>query len=223
MATTTKTRKTVKTSKIQQPRRTKNQIREDLRQSAAIVRANAGAKSEYRFGSYYELVLKYGQHFKPQPLPKHIRRGKMGDCYMNAFRISGPPKFGGKGLIYCEGYATSGLAVIEHAWCVDPKTGCVIDPTWTDGTEYFGVPFDHIFVCKTILRKGTSSVFWDRDNPLLKRGIPKSALHRISRCRQLVPLDPTGARSRTTDAANLVRVFTNRKSRKNLKDQKIAA
>lgn len=191
MATATKTAN--KTSKFQQPQRTESQIRERLRQSAAIVRANPGAKSEFRFGSYYELVLKYGQHFKPQPLPKHIRRGKMGDCYMNAFRISGPPKFAGQGLIYCEGYATSGPFVIEHAWCVDPKTGCVIDPTWANGTEYFGVPFDFTFVCKTIARKGTSGVFWDRDNPLLKRGIPRSALHRISRCKR--PVGPSAAKS----------------------------
>jgi hypothetical protein len=29
---------------------------------------------------------------------------------------------------------------------VDPKTGLVVDPTWENGTEYFGVPFQHSYV-----------------------------------------------------------------------------
>lgn len=38
----------------------------------------------------------------------------------------------------------NGLGVL-HAWCSD-ETGIVIDPTWGEGAEYFGVPLDFKYV-----------------------------------------------------------------------------
>ena len=39
-----------------------------------------------------------------------------------------------------------------HAWAIT-RDGEVIDPTWDNGFEYFGVPFDLDYVLKTKVRR----------------------------------------------------------------------
>src|ERR1035438_7217539 len=44
---------------------------------------------------------------------------------------------------YVEGYAINPWVArhpVAHAWCVDPE-GFVVDTTWDEGVDYFGVPF----------------------------------------------------------------------------------
>jgi len=155
-----------------------------LRQLAQVVIMAYGRKPGHRFHSFYDLLLEYGQYFEPGPLPPGIRKGRPKDCYANAYKISGPEQFGGKGLVYCEGMALTQFSdgtshEFEHAWCVDPKTGTVIDPT-LQAAEYFGIPFDSKYVSKTIARKDTYSVFIG-NGEVFKKGLPKLALHRLSR------------------------------------------
>jgi len=94
-------------------------------------------------------VLKNGRYFKPAPLPKGIPHGDVNNCFKNAFVLAVKNK---TRYLYCEGFASSGLIPLIHAWVVDRK-GRVIDPTWCpDGTnnkmEYYGIPFDWDYVTR---------------------------------------------------------------------------
>ena len=134
----------------------------------------------WRFGNYEQLVLEYGQHFTPKPLPPDVELGEKKQCFANALWLS----YGRRDLIYCEGFASSGVAVM-HAWCVD-KAGNVVDPTWSGRvaeTEYFGIPFRTRWVIRLMAQKEQTGVIdnWEHDLPLLHYGIPQRALHPIHR------------------------------------------
>jgi hypothetical protein len=43
-------------------------------------------------------------------------------------------------LTYVEGYAFSSIP-INHAWLIT-SDGQVVDPTWEEGSSYFGISFD---------------------------------------------------------------------------------
>ena len=109
--------------------------------------------------SYIEIVPFWNELMKPQ------------NCYGNAFEVS----LANKGLTYVEGYARKkrGISTL-HAWCIT-KDEKVIDPTWNDGVEYFGVPFKKKFVKDTVLRRKLYGILddWQSDWPLLK-GLYKS-------------------------------------------------
>lgn len=72
------------------------------------------------------------------PLPSKMRRGPMRYCFQN----SGDAAWR-HGLLYCEGLARHPDVPMEvhHAWCLDPKTGRVVDPTWKKPEEctYLGI------------------------------------------------------------------------------------
>lgn len=56
-------------------------------------------------------------------------------------------------LTYVEGYAAPASMpgfFTEHAWLID-SDGILIDKTWADGTDYFGIPFDTDVVRKAAL------------------------------------------------------------------------
>jgi len=78
--------------------------------------------------------------------PKGVRKGRLGQCYANAMRLS----WSDHGLIYSEGYAVSehGIIPLLHGWCVDPVTLEVIDPTWDDGLAYYGFAYQKTFAMK---------------------------------------------------------------------------
>jgi len=59
-------------------------------------------------------------------------------------------------LVYCEGIASSASCGVPlpHAWCVDKKTGLVVDPTWKrkyKGNGYVGIPMQRSFVSAILL------------------------------------------------------------------------
>lgn len=60
-----------------------------------------------------------------RPLPAEYERGEIKLCFMNAARLA----WEDADLTYCEGYATTGLLPVHHAWCID-LDGLVVDPTW---------------------------------------------------------------------------------------------
>ena len=83
-------------------------------------------------------LLNNGQLFRWQPLPALYPRGPLGQCYNNAHQLV--RKYP-KDLYYTEGYGlVGGVTPLAHAWAVDAQ-GNVVDPTWEDGTDYFGVVF----------------------------------------------------------------------------------
>jgi hypothetical protein len=103
--------------------------------------------------SVESLVLRNGQFYRPQPLPAEYKRGKIKECFYNAYKLSW-----NKNLTYVEGFANGALVPVQHAWCVD-AAGNVIDNTWPDcGTVYYGVALDKQFVDRVVLETGTYGV-----------------------------------------------------------------
>lgn len=105
--------------------------------------------------AFYEWVLKHGKSFTGRPLSKaeeskiktYLRRKQLykpKQCFYNAQSLV---LFTAGEYTYYEGMATTEKLDIPfaHAWVV--KDGKIIDPTWRDGREYFGVhiPNDVIF------------------------------------------------------------------------------
>lgn len=89
----------------------------------------------------YDLILKRGRFFRPQPFPKGYRRGKAQDCYGNSSKLA----MFKPGLTYCEGSVLCKfdtlVSHVDHAWCVTDD-GKVIDVTLKNaGLSYLGVPF----------------------------------------------------------------------------------
>ena len=121
--------------------------------------------AQARGGVGYEaFVLKYGRRFIATPRPKGVRKRTNKLCFQNAFALaSRDPSY-----IYAEGWATN-LAHFHHAWCVT-RDGVVVDPTWEhpEVCEYFGVPFQLVYVAKTILahnRSGTLPLRFNNVRP----------------------------------------------------------
>lgn len=100
----------------------------------------------------YQFLNKHG---KAMGLKKTSISGTMpmGECFRNSYLCLQP------GQTYCEGYAApkgTGFP-LEHAWILDVD-GRVIDPTWETGTDYFGVPFNEMFLTTVMLKTGYHSV-----------------------------------------------------------------
>jgi len=111
-----------------------------------------------------DFVLRNGRYMgNMSPLPNGVRRGSLGNCFKNAFELALE-----KNWTYCEGYAVA-VIPISHAWVLDDK-GNVIDPTWKEGTDYFGVEIPLSYATKTILRREAYGVIdaWEIGYPLLK-------------------------------------------------------
>lgn len=95
-----------------------------------------------------------------RPLDDGNYRGQMKKCYANAWDLaSGEPlKY-----TYVEGFAVpGGIGIpLEHAWVID-REGFVVDNTWDEGVEYFGVPMNLSKVTEIIMDKETYGVLtWD--------------------------------------------------------------
>lgn len=120
------------------------------------------------FATIAEVVLKFGCHFDPQPLPRGKWQRGLGACYGNALKAARSGRY-----IYVEGYATSrenGLPH-HHAWVTDPANPVVaFDPTWGNaGIEYFGIPFQLEYILMASKRSGHPGVLdaWDVGWPLV--------------------------------------------------------
>lgn len=76
-----------------------------------------------------------------------------GECFRNAATLALSPR---SRLIYCEGFAHTGLIPTLHAW-VMTFDGRTIDPTWgLEGIEYYGVAIRRDYLSKIVNR----SEFW---------------------------------------------------------------
>jgi hypothetical protein len=79
-------------------------------------------------------ILEVGQSWEMSPIAYLTDMRERGQCYMNAAHLAMENSWD-----YVEGYAVTDLGIpLMHAWCIDENRE-VIDPTWEDGLEYFGV------------------------------------------------------------------------------------
>ena len=75
--------------------------------------------------------------------------GRPRECFRNAATLAlrKPNTY-----MYVEGYAVNSwvaLHTVAHAWCVG-SDNLVVDRTWDEGTEYFGVPFRHDYLSRVL-------------------------------------------------------------------------
>ena len=113
-----------------------------------------------RCHTFQQFVYFHGREFVPHPAPRRYfrRLGAGGQCFRNALKLV--MRFPDE-LTYAEGFAASwfegqirphfGL----HAWAVT-REGEAVAPTWPDGIEYFGIPFDLDYVVRTVVRRSCS-------------------------------------------------------------------
>lgn len=134
-----------------------------VRQHLGMIKkmTNAQKPSDFAHGSLESLVLKEGRSFELGPLPEGVRYGKEKECFKTAFNLaeSNPDRY-----VYVEGFATTKVVPslpIWHAWVANKTTGKVIDNTWKDGVEYFGIPMKWDFVRKAVHESETYGVFSD--------------------------------------------------------------
>lgn len=131
-----------------------------------------------RFPCSEAQVLGQGRFFKAQPLPREYKRGEMKACYMNAAKLA----LDNPELTYVEGYGTTKkiqFLPFAHAWCVD-KHGNVIDPTWTDGVAYCGVPVTTDFLRRQLLATKMYGILSGAGvNRFVKEGIPDKDIVKV--------------------------------------------
>lgn len=110
------------------------------------------------YPTIYHFLLRHGRDFSWRPLPPSLRRGLPRQCFLNAMLLA----FRSPRYIYVEGLARPPEVnmSVEHAWCVD-REGFVADPTWTEGTDYFGVPFRTKYLKKVALERKSSGVLYN--------------------------------------------------------------
>ena len=105
-------------------------------------------------------VLEHGHFFGKWSQPHEQLPRK--ECYANAARYAQEHDY-----LYAEGLAM-GIIPVHHAWCVDPFTGLVHDPTWwqfdwhhDDGRAptYFGVLLSAADLWRYIGQTGYHSLF----------------------------------------------------------------
>jgi hypothetical protein len=112
----------------------------DFLESWAGAVKGAAADGVFPYASQADFILKHGRGFEWRALPPGVRMGTARQCFRNSVRLAlGKPR----SYTYVEGYAINRWVArhpVAHAWCVDPE-GFVVDTTWDEGMDYFGVTF----------------------------------------------------------------------------------
>lgn len=107
-------------------------------QDSAAVMQTVGARTDWKYRGFEQLVLECGTMMQPKPLPKKVKRGQPRFCYANCKQLA----LKNRNLTYVEGYAMAqGVPLpLQHAWLLDTD-GYAIDPTWEiPGCCYLGIP-----------------------------------------------------------------------------------
>lgn len=119
----------------------------------ARARSNGNRDPHWVWGSPEELLMSmaHPQVVRTLTLPEGIAKGEVKECFYNAFMLT----LSHPHLVYTEGYAMAGFFPVNHAWCTDPETGRIIDPTWVNLDHsgpfvYWGLPFSRAFMQKAL-------------------------------------------------------------------------
>jgi hypothetical protein len=79
--------------------------------------------------------------------------GRPRECFRNAATLAlRKPNI----YMYVAGYAVNrwiAMRTMAHAWCIN-SDNFLVDSTWDEGAEYFGVPFRHDYL-RRVLRART--------------------------------------------------------------------
>ncbi|MCH2246555.1 MAG: hypothetical protein MK111_18315 [Crocosphaera sp.] len=159
-------------------------LKQFLQDNAALFK-HSKKNSNYKYKSFYQLVLELGQEMKPARTPEEFT-GQPKNCYGNCQTLA----FLEPELTYCEGFALcNGIDFpVSHSWLLD-QSGTVIEVTWQEpGRAYIGITFSTTFI-KSILkereeRQRSNYLSLIESNHLenysfLKYGIPEEAYAKI--------------------------------------------
>lgn len=156
-------------------------------QDLAAVMKTVGARTDWKYRGFEQLVLECGTVMQPKPLPKTIKQGQPRLCYANCQRLV----LRNRSLTYVEGYAMAQdvSLPLQHAWLLDAD-GCAIDPTWeTLASCYLGIPLATAWVKsiwdsrKQKRRTDELSIFqgnYLEQFEIFKQGFPADALAETS-------------------------------------------
>lgn len=96
----------------------------------------------------------FGQSFNPAPRPTEVRKQKAKRSHRNAFFLAD----GRPDLWYAEGVGLGAATWNAHAWTIT-AAGAVVDPTWNDGTAYFGIILLLRWVATIMLKSGEYGIW----------------------------------------------------------------
>ncbi len=101
-----------------------------------------------------ELLTQFGKSY-PIVAANPPETMEAGMCFKNAAMLALQSQGTDNPLYYCEGYAVADKFPMPwaHAWCVD-DAGEIHDPTWPNGSDYFGIPFTHNGLANLLLEIG---------------------------------------------------------------------
>lgn len=106
-----------------------------------------------------QVLLQFGAIRAGQALPSGYGRGHGRRCFENAYKLA----IENSTLVYHEGFAWNdgSWLPIEHAWCVDEKTGDLVDTTWKSPETgvYYGVPVPRDMLLRITHQTGRYGVF----------------------------------------------------------------
>lgn len=124
-----------------------------------------GMKRLTKWGSTAEFLLYHGRQWPTKP-GNGVEMGAPQQCFKNAAVLA---MVQSDEYIYCEGYAVGFMLPVEHAWLID-KEGFVVDPTWKDGTDYFGIAFKLSYLTKALMKQKEYGLInaWRDKWPLLR-------------------------------------------------------
>jgi hypothetical protein len=137
-------------------------VKKYMEQMVEIMRPHSN--NGFKYINIPHFVLELGRPMGDmKPFPKNLTKGKKKECFRNAMLLAIE-----KNWTYCEGYA---LAVIptHHAWVLDDD-GDVIDPTWDEGVDYYGVEIPMSYALPKVFGRGYYGIIDDPQNrfPLLR-------------------------------------------------------
>lgn len=113
----------------------------------------------------FRYLLDHGKEFEVTSTTFSHKKGVQKECFRNAALLA----MENRELRYVEGYATAVIRSkgevltlpLPHAWVID-ENNHVIDTTWKDGIDYFGVPIETQLLMRVLVETEMYGIFEGR-------------------------------------------------------------